>query len=208
VLARCRHTDRLRCDSGCPSPGLFDLQVAERASGSDKSATRDVIVTRMGRAQPVENAASGRLSQDSDRCIVRAMNAPLPDEKELPLREDTRLLGRILGDVLRAQTGDAGFARVEAIRQTAIRFRRTYGEEAQQARGALSSLLNPLAIGEVVYVVRAFSYFSHLVNIAEAVHHIRRRRAYEMAQSPPRPGSIPHALARLSDAGVGGDALQ
>jgi len=136
------------------------------------------------------------------------MNAPLPDEKELPLREDTRLLGRILGDVLRAQTGNAGFERVEAIRQTAIRFRRTYGEEAQQARGALSSLLNPLAIGEVVYVVRAFSYFSHLVNIAEDVHHIRRRRAYEMAQSPPRPGSIPHALARLSDAGVGGDALQ
>src|SRR6185437_9129735 len=88
------------------------------------------------------------------------MNAPLPDEKELPLREDTRLLGRILGDVLRAQTGNAGFERVEAIRQTAIRFRRTYGEEAQQARGALSSLLNPLAIGEVVYVVRAFSYFA------------------------------------------------
>lgn len=136
------------------------------------------------------------------------MNAPLPDEKELPLREDTRLLGRILGDVLRAQTGDSGFARVEAIRQTAIRFRRTYGEEAQQARGALSSLLNPLAIGDVLHVVRAFSYFSHLANIAEDVHHIRRRRAYEMAESPPRPGSVAHALARLADSGVDGDALQ
>ena len=47
-----------------------------------------------------------------------------PIDKDLPLREDTRLLGRVLGDVLRAQTGDGGFARIEAIRQTAIRFRR------------------------------------------------------------------------------------
>ena len=46
------------------------------------------------------------------------MNAPLRDEKELPLREDTRLLGRILGDVLRTQTGDAGFERVEARPQS------------------------------------------------------------------------------------------
>src|SRR5690348_7438258 len=136
------------------------------------------------------------------------MNAALPVEKELPLREDTRLLGRILGDVLRARTGDAGFERVEAIRQTAIRFRRTYGEEAQQARGALSALLNPLAIGDVLHVVRAFSYFSHLANIAEDVHHIRRRRAHDMAGSPPRPGSLAHALARLHAAGVTGDALQ
>ena len=59
------------------------------------------------------------------------MRAPVPAaaaadaaDKDLPLREDTRLLGRLLGDVLRAQTGDAGFERIEAIRQTAIRFRR------------------------------------------------------------------------------------
>ena len=58
------------------------------------------------------------------------MQNPSPD-KDLPLREDTRLLGRLLGDVLREQTGDAGFLRVEAIRQTAIRFRR-----ADQRRSA------------------------------------------------------------------------
>jgi phosphoenolpyruvate carboxylase len=136
------------------------------------------------------------------------MNAPLPDEKELPLREDTRLLGRILGDVLRAQTGDAGFERVEAIRQTAIHFRRAYGEEAQEARQALSALLNPLAIGDVLHVVRAFSYFSHLANIAEDVHHIRRRRAHDMAEAPPRAGSIAHALVRLRAGHVSADAFQ
>jgi len=158
------------------------------------------------RSQP--KAASDRLSQEADRCIVPAMNAPLPDEKELPLREDTRLLGRILGDVLRAQTGDAGFERVEAIRQTAIRFRRAHGEEAQEARQALSALLNPLAIGDVLHVVRAFSYFSHLANIAEDVHHIRRRRAHDMAGAPPRAGSIAHALARLRAEHVPSEAFQ
>jgi phosphoenolpyruvate carboxylase len=136
------------------------------------------------------------------------MNARLHDEKELPLREDTRLLGRVLGDVLRAQRGDEGFDRVESIRQTAIRFRRAHGEEAQAAREALSALLNPLAVGDVLDVVRAFSYFSHLANIAEDVHHIRRRRAYEMAGSPPRAGSVAHALARLRAADVPADALQ
>ena len=50
------------------------------------------------------------------------MDAPI--DKDLPLKEDTRLLGRVLGDVLRAQTGEGGFARIEAIRQTAIQFRR------------------------------------------------------------------------------------
>ena len=45
-------------------------------------------------------------------------------DKDLPLKEDTRLLGRLLGDVLRAQTGEEGFARIELIRQTAIRLRR------------------------------------------------------------------------------------
>jgi phosphoenolpyruvate carboxylase len=45
-------------------------------------------------------------------------------DKDLPLKEDTRLLGRVLGDVLRAQTGQEGFARIEAIRRTAIRLRR------------------------------------------------------------------------------------
>jgi phosphoenolpyruvate carboxylase len=143
-----------------------------------------------------------------ERVIRDAMNARPPDEKELPLRNDTRLLGRVLGDVLRAQTGGEGFERIEAIRQTAIRFRRAHDEEAQEARDALSALLNPLAVGEVLDVVRAFSYFSHLANIAEDVHRIRRRRAYEMVASPPRAGSIAHALARLSAANVPAEALQ
>jgi len=136
------------------------------------------------------------------------MNAPVPEDKELPLREDTRLLGRILGDVLRDQAGADGYERIEAVRQTAIRFRRAQGEDAHAARDALSALLNPLPIASVLHVVRAFSYFSHLANIAEDVHHTRRRRAHAAAGAPPRPGSLDYAVARLASAQVPPEAVQ
>jgi phosphoenolpyruvate carboxylase len=43
-----------------------------------------------------------------------------PSDKEAPLREDIRLLGRVLGDTIRAQEGEAVYDLVETIRQTAI----------------------------------------------------------------------------------------
>ncbi|MEP7181044.1 MAG: phosphoenolpyruvate carboxylase [Betaproteobacteria bacterium] len=124
------------------------------------------------------------------------------DDKDLPLREDTRLLGRLLGDVLRAQTGDAGFVRIEAIRQTAIRFRRAGHDDAPAVKSELDALLNVLPIGETLDVVRAFSYFSHLANIAEDVHQNRRRRAHALAGSPPQRGSIADALDRIAAHGT------
>jgi len=136
------------------------------------------------------------------------MNAPSPDDKDLPLREDTRLLGRVLGDVLRAQTGDDGFERIEAIRQTAIRFRRAEDGDAAAVRAELAALLNPLPIADVLHVVRAFSYFSHLSNIAEDVHHNRRRRAHAAADAPPRPGSVRYAVDRLAAAGTASSAIR
>jgi len=124
-------------------------------------------------------------------------------DKDLPLKEDTRLLGRLLGNVLRAQTGETGFARIEAIRQTAIRFRRAGAKEAPAVKAELEALLNDLPIGQALDVVRAFSYFSHLVNIAEDVHQNRRRRAHALAGSAPQVGSIAHALDALARACIG-----
>src|SRR5579864_6633180 len=114
----------------------------------------------------------------------------------------------MLGDVLRAQVGVGGFERIEAIRQTAIRFRRFTGDDAERSRNELAELLNPLPIGAVLEVVRAFSYFSHLANIAEDVHQNRRRRAHALAGSPPRRGDIADALLRIAEAGVEGATLQ
>ncbi len=134
----------------------------------------------------------------------------MPDDttdRDLPLKEDTRLLGRLLGDVLREQTGAAGYARVEAIRQTAIRFRRADAAEAVTVRSQLSLLLNNLPIADALHVVRAFSYFSHLANLAEDVHQNRRRRAHALSGSPPQRGSVHAALDHLASAGVSADAL-
>jgi phosphoenolpyruvate carboxylase len=129
-------------------------------------------------------------------------------DKDLPLKEDIRLLGRVLGDVLRQQTGDAGFARIETIRQTAIRFRRSTGEDAERLRASFAALLNPLPIAAALEVVRAFSYFSHLANIAEDVHQNRRRRAHALAGAPPRHGDIEDALHRIAEAGIDAGTLR
>jgi phosphoenolpyruvate carboxylase len=150
-------------------------------------------------------ACGARRRIASYRC---AMNAPTTTDKDLPLKEDIRLLGRVLGDVLRAQTGDAGYARIETIRQAAIRFRRSTGDATEPLRTELASLLNPLPIGAVLEVVRAFSYFSHLANIAEDVHQNRRRRAHALAGSPPRRGDLADALHRIAEAGVAPEALR
>lgn len=120
-------------------------------------------------------------------------------DKDAPLKEDIRLLGRLLGDVLRHQEGDDVFKVVETIRQTAVRFRR---ESDTQSGTDLNKMLKKLTRDQTISVVRAFSYFSHLANIAEDQHHIRRRRAHLMAGSAPQQGSVAFALSKLNDAGV------
>jgi phosphoenolpyruvate carboxylase len=122
-------------------------------------------------------------------------------DKDAPLRNDIRLLGRLLGDVLRHQEGESVFEIVETIRQKAVRFRR---ESDLQAGADLNKLLKKLTRDQTISVVRAFSYFSHLANIAEDQHHNRRRRAHQLAGSGPQQGSIGHALSRLDSAGVSG----
>ncbi|MBA4094902.1 MAG: phosphoenolpyruvate carboxylase, partial [Candidatus Accumulibacter sp.] len=115
-----------------------------------------------------------------------------------------RLLGRLLGDVLRDQEGDAVFDIVETIRQTAVRFRR---DDDPDAGEELATLLHKLTRDQTISVVRAFSYFSHLANIAEDQHHNRRRRAHLLQGSSPRSGSIGYALGKLAEAGIGRDAV-
>ncbi|BBU26897.1 phosphoenolpyruvate carboxylase [Burkholderia sp. THE68] len=118
------------------------------------------------------------------------------DDKDRPLFEDIRFLGRLLGEVLREQEGDAVFDVVEAIRQTAVKFRREDDSEAAQA---LEKKLRALSPEQTVSVVRAFSYFSHLANIAEDRHHNRRRRIHALAGSGSQPGTIAYAIERMRE---------
>ena len=128
------------------------------------------------------------------------------EAKEHLLREDRRLLGRLLGDAIREQVGEEMLHRVERIRQTAVAFHRNESG-AQEARTELEALLNALDIEQTLHVVRAFSYFSHLLNIAEDTQQNRRRHAHAEAGSAPRPGSIAYALQRLRAEGLRGGEL-
>src|SRR5947207_3512679 len=126
-------------------------------------------------------------------------------DKDLPLRDDIRLLGRILGDTIRSQEGEPVFAIVERIRRTSLRFHR---DEDEAARHELEAILNNLSRDRNIQIIRAFSYFSHLANIAEDQHHIRRNRAHALAASAPREGTMAHALARARDAAIFRTKLQ
>ena len=79
--------------------------------------------------------------------------------KDLPLREDVRLLGRILGDTLREQEGEASFQLIENVRRAAVTFHKTQDD---RDRVQLEQILDALSPSETLVVVRAFSYFSQL----------------------------------------------
>ena len=125
--------------------------------------------------------------------------ADADDAKDRSLRDDIRLLGRILGDTVREQEGEETYTLVEQIRQASIRFHR---HNEVGARRELEAVLDSLSADQTLAIVRAFSYFSHLANIAEDQHHIRRNRAHALAGSAPRPGSLAFAFHRIRETGV------
>src|SRR6266567_9221279 len=122
------------------------------------------------------------------------------DAEDARLRNDIRLLGRILGDTVRDQEGADVFDLVERIRQTSIRFHR---DEDKLARRELETILDSMSTSETVRIVRAFSYFSHLANIAEDQNNIRRMRA-QRTEATSAAGTLAHAVKRARDAGIAG----
>ena len=119
-------------------------------------------------------------------------------DNERPLVEDIRLLGRMLGDVIREQEGVEAYELIEQIRTLSVAFRRDADHEADKA---LKKLLKGLTGDQTVSVIRAFTYFSHLANLAEDRHHIRRREVHERAGDT-QEGSIEVAMSRLRWAGI------
>ncbi len=130
--------------------------------------------------------------------------APSDADKDAPLRDDIRLLGTVLGDTIRDQQGAVIFDTVEKIRQLSVGFHRS-GDPADRA--VLASLLESLSAKQAILVVRSFSYFSHLANIAEDAHHRRRTRAHQLAGSSPHVGTMQRALDDARAAGVTADEL-
>ncbi|MEM9279144.1 MAG: phosphoenolpyruvate carboxylase [Pseudomonadota bacterium] len=135
---------------------------------------------------------------------LQASEFDTASEKDLPLKEDIRFLGRLLGDTVREQEGDEVFDIVETIRQKSV----TWLKEGDTgARQELENILDTLNPYQTVEVVRAYSYFSHLANMAEDQHHIRRTRYHEIHGSDPRNGSMKKAFERAEAEGISGKDL-
>lgn len=134
--------------------------------------------------------------------MKRAPDLTFPPKDE-PLRQDVRLLGRILGSILRSLEGRELYDVVETAR-IAARDRR---DGLDSASDRLQSTLRGLAPEQSMELVRAFSTYFQLVNMAERVHRIRRRRAYMRADGWPQPGSINAVVADLANRGIDGSAM-
>lgn len=118
------------------------------------------------------------------------------------LRDDVRRLGRLVGELLVEQQGEAFYQRVESARSAAIRRRQN-----DEPTTALAHELAGLDAATADAVSRAFSTYFQMVNLAERVQRIRRRRDYQIAGACPQPDGLHDVLLRLKEAGVGADEL-
>jgi phosphoenolpyruvate carboxylase len=125
-------------------------------------------------------------------------------DKDKPLRDDVRTLGALVGELLLDQGGKELFDIVEAARLRAIRRR----EGNEKPGESLTELVSNLDLSLALEVIRAFSTYFQMVNTAEKVHRIRRRREYLQEISPYQPGGLEETLVKLKAAGFDIPALQ
>ena len=123
-----------------------------------------------------------------------------------PMREDIRLLGTILGDTVREQNGDAVFDLVERARVESFRVRRSEIDRAE-----LAGLFDGIDVHQAIPVIRAFTHFALLANVAEDIHRERRRAVHVAAGEPPQSSSLASTYLKLEsadlDAATVADAL-
>ncbi|MDP2247830.1 MAG: phosphoenolpyruvate carboxylase [Nitrosomonadales bacterium] len=112
------------------------------------------------------------------------------------LRENIRYLGKILGETILAQDGKDKFDLIENIRKTAVRIHRNHDREAV---GQLENILSNLSSSETICVVRAFSYFKHLVNIAEDLH---AHQITRLNDDNPVPGTLAYSIKQIEAEGL------
>lgn len=115
-----------------------------------------------------------------------------------PLRQNIRMLGDILGDVITALEGNALLKKVAEIRNVAQKAR----SGNSSARKKVISVIKSLDNKEMMLVTKAFNQFMNLANIAEQYHRVRRRRSYRRLSEPhPQKGSLEELVPRLLQAG-------
>lgn len=117
-----------------------------------------------------------------------------------PMREDIRLLGAILGDTVREQNGDEVFDLVERARVESFRVRRSEIDRAE-----LAELFSGIDARRAIPVIRAFTHFALLANVAEDIHRERRRAVHEAAGEPPQDSSLAATYRKLDQATSAGE---
>ena len=126
------------------------------------------------------------------------------EEKDQSLRDDVRTLGAMVGDLIREQNGDDLFEMVENSRLRAIRRR----EGNEKPGEELSALIGNLDPGIALQLIRGFTTYFQMVNTAEKVHRIRRRRDYLRDVAIYQPGGLEDSLIKLKASGMSVDDLQ
>ncbi len=127
------------------------------------------------------------------------MTKQQPASPHSALRQDIRLLGKTLGEVIKETDGKAIYDTIEKLRRAAVKFRRE-GDASQEP--VLERAIRRLDDEQVNLVARAFGYFLHLSNIAEDREQKRRQREHELSERPPVRGSLRDALSFLRERGV------
>jgi len=123
------------------------------------------------------------------------MKTSLPEQ----LRAEVRYLGRILGDVIRAEDGEALFNQIEEIRQASVAFHR---EGTSAAADLMTERLSGLSLPDTVRFAHSFACFLQITNIAE--DHVQREFG---RGGDDRKDTLAGALRVLEAEGIGKDAV-
>ncbi|MEM7430334.1 MAG: phosphoenolpyruvate carboxylase [Pseudomonadota bacterium] len=126
------------------------------------------------------------------------------EDRHTALRDDVRRLGKMVGDLIREQGGEDLFELVENARLRSIRRRENNEKEGEE----LAALVAGLDPDRALALIRSFSTYFQMVNTAEKVHRIRRRREYLQEVGHYQPGGFEDTLVKLKAAGVGADDLR
>ena len=141
------------------------------------------------------------------------------DLKEIPLRRDVRSLGMLLGMVIREQAGEQAFIAEEELRHLAIQHRQLHDNQGtacldlpgeRELQEKAESIIGRMTVAEAYQIVKAFSTYFELTNLAETNHHKRRQRASRLVSTAPdKPGSLRGTLLRMRQSGISAEqALQ
>ena len=125
-------------------------------------------------------------------------------EKDIPLRDDVRILGAMVGQLVEEQGGNRLFDAVEAARQASIQRRDGEPDSTQK----LTRLVTPPTASEAEELIRAFSTWFQVVNTAENVHRIRRRRDYLNDTEEAQPSGLDDAISIMKQESFGSEQIQ